>query len=388
MGYINKERSTRWPNSETIPLFIDPDNPISDEQKNHLLNVLDLEDVRVNFIIQTDNPTQPDHIRVSRDDSINAKGEYGIIINGQDIGVPGRHPDATHHFIKLRSTATAEDIRHELGHALGLFHEHQRSDAGTFIVLEISNIKPSSMQFVNPIIDNHLLTIGQYNYDSMMHYPEIMPNHSVDASQPIYTKTPLPVDPNEPAFLSPNHADMYTIKLMYGIGKSLDLGDVSKSVLVLKRVLDALDYGIGPFDIELDQTTLESVVEFHEDKNLGFTDTVTSATWNKLGSKLPFIMIGGEGEDTLHLGAVGPQVKTLQCILFSLGFDLGITGDPPNTGIDGQYGQRTGKALVRLKKDSRILSENASINNNTTTVDSNTRNMLSSLLKDGIDWPE
>ncbi len=67
---------------------------------------------------------------------------------------------------------TYSHVLHELGHALGLLHEHQRPDRDKFVVVFFNLILP---QFIvnydtqdNPLIieENH-----DYDYNSIMHYP-------------------------------------------------------------------------------------------------------------------------------------------------------------------------------------------------------------------------
>ncbi|MDI6602477.1 MAG: peptidoglycan-binding domain-containing protein [Thermoanaerobacteraceae bacterium] len=58
---------------------------------------------------------------------------------------------------------------------------------------------------------------------------------------------------------------------------------------------------------------------------------------NKLGSRI------------LRLGSIGPDVKELQLILQSLGYDPGP--------IDGIYGYRTMNAVMRFQKDNGLVAD-------------------------------
>jgi len=75
-----------------------------------------------------------------------------------------------------RSAATWEInsiLLHELGHCLGLTHEHMREDRDKYITIIWENIEPKYKKLFfktyNPLIDEKKF---HYDYDSIMHYPE------------------------------------------------------------------------------------------------------------------------------------------------------------------------------------------------------------------------
>jgi hypothetical protein len=60
---------------------------------------------------------------------------------------------------------------HEIGHALGAWHEQSRSDRDTFVDIFKDNIDPSMLHN----FDKHILDgkdLGAYDHGSIMHYPE------------------------------------------------------------------------------------------------------------------------------------------------------------------------------------------------------------------------
>jgi hypothetical protein len=60
---------------------------------------------------------------------------------------------------------------HELGHALGFFHEHERWDRDQFVTIHYENIKPGRASDYDWIAKtNWLVTSLPYDYKSIMHY--------------------------------------------------------------------------------------------------------------------------------------------------------------------------------------------------------------------------
>ncbi len=61
-------------------------------------------------------------------------------------------------------------LAHEIGHALGLFHEHQREDRDANVTVNLSNVQPrKAHNFVRHVGDAD--DVGIYDFDSLMHYP-------------------------------------------------------------------------------------------------------------------------------------------------------------------------------------------------------------------------
>ena len=61
---------------------------------------------------------------------------------------------------------------HEIGHALGLWHEQSRGDRDNFVTVLVDRIKPANRHnFDKHVIDGTMA--GPYDFDSIMHYPAV-----------------------------------------------------------------------------------------------------------------------------------------------------------------------------------------------------------------------
>lgn len=70
--------------------------------------------------------------------------------------------------LRLAGARSGQCSRHEIGHALGLAHEHMRHDRDTFVTVNWGNIQPSSCSQFSQL--EEWLSVGDYDLSSVMHY--------------------------------------------------------------------------------------------------------------------------------------------------------------------------------------------------------------------------
>jgi astacin len=147
-GAVILGQSFRWPNG-IIPYTFDRGFPRVDDVMQAISEWH--KSTKVKFVNRTN---EPDYVNF-------------IVGNGlwSMVGRKGGQQD-----LSLSGKWKIGNAIHELGHAVGLWHEQSRKDREQFVQVNYQNIDPKEHHNFN----QHLTDgddVGPYDYDSIMHYP-------------------------------------------------------------------------------------------------------------------------------------------------------------------------------------------------------------------------
>lgn len=127
----------------------------------------------------------------------------------------GRNRIKKKHTISLKSNASFGTIIHEIGHIVGLHHEHQRKDRDLYVKINRDNIERKGKWY--DITNKKGVCHGFYDYDSVMHYRDKAKSENNQKTiEAIYKRT---IQDGNPVFIGKrgglSRGDILTVTFMY-----------------------------------------------------------------------------------------------------------------------------------------------------------------------------
>ena len=149
-GFVSSQARHVWPHN-IVPYIISDNVP----NQSRIYDAIDEINTRTNVTFVPYQKGDKDYIVIERPAQMNLCNSNVGRVGGKQV-------------LNLGDICDTGNALHELGHAIGLAHEHQRPDRSYYIKIKEEHL--NNPHVTNILTGPHYKTVGEYDMKSIMHY--------------------------------------------------------------------------------------------------------------------------------------------------------------------------------------------------------------------------